>query len=440
MGIFYTSGKPDYIEWYKCYSDPSKDNWSDGMELFNNPNWDSKQKAKWNFFYRPAPSLVGRPQKRMIKDLENDISNLTYDRGELQKLLIGAGISAIALVFISFFSSLYILLFTIIGSVIFFPSRYNKWKELLNDIEHKNSDIKSLHEEIEALKKQISERPSNKEMESYLQEELRSMEIKCLSEVVNAEIDEDRMDEIIRHEPICDNFRSLPIMGWGLLQPPTLRSAFGIEKTGYNRVVGDIGNNIATWRSTQKNNPLYRVLYVQYIFLLDKNINVYSFFYDFITRKQYGKRSETFQYNHVSNFSIREMELEEKELPENLNLPKSLKQSLFNKEINAFTLAVSSGENFRCVLIDDAVVEGMNEWLELDKMYREARYYDLDKLPDDSSLKNKWGDSIDDIDKHQLLEELVQEKIYLEEKTEHIARKALQQVREGVERSMGALV
>lgn len=436
MGSFHTSGKPDYLEWYQCYSDPSKDGWSDGMEYADNSNWDSRQQAKWNFFYRPVPSLVGRPQKRKIQKLKRAINQTEEELLELKNSIFLFTILAVFLFFLSL-----IFISTILGFLvpiiyfIFMPKKFSRRKEILEVKLHNEPIIKSLEEEIEKLKSQIPDRTEYKEIESYLREELKAMELKCLSEVVNAEVDEDTVDRIIRHEPICEDVRGLLISGWGLLQPTKIKSSFGYEKTGYSRVVNDIGNNIATWRSARGKSPIYRVLYLQYIFLLDQNVNVYSFFYDFVTRKQYGKRNETFQYNHVSNFSIKEVELEETELPENLKLPKYLAQSLFNKEINSFTLAVSSGEHFRCVLIDDAVVEGMNEWLDLEKMYREAYDFQLDKLPEDSFLKSKWGDQLDDIDKASLLNEIVEERIQLQERTEHIARRALQQVREGIERS-----
>ena len=59
---FEVSGLPNYLEYYKCYHDQARDEWIDGMELRNHSEWDDRQVGKWLFFYRPIPSLVGRPQ------------------------------------------------------------------------------------------------------------------------------------------------------------------------------------------------------------------------------------------------------------------------------------------------------------------------------------------------------------------------------------------
>src|SRR5262249_32674971 len=135
----------------------------------------------------------------------------------------------------------------------------------------------------------------------------------------------------------------------------------------------EIGSGIATFRSGPDERPIYRLMYLQYVYLLEKNINVYGFFYDFVTRQQYGKRSETFQYNHVSNFSIREVELEEEAWVGGLGLGAAFTGNLFGKEINAFSLTVAGGASFRCVLVDDAVVQGMNEWLKQQEKWMELK-------------------------------------------------------------------
>ena len=434
--LFETSGKPNYIEWYKCYDDPSKDTWIDGMEFKNNPQWDELQKLKWNYFYRPLPSLVGRPQKRTIKKLQKENKALTEQISELNKILIFIIIGAVIGFLVSLSVNEMLVLLAIIAGVVGYLIKFIEKSNLTKILESNNTTIIHLRKEIEFLKQQIPERPPSKIIEKHLIGELRAMEMKCLSEIINANVDHDKMDDLIRHEPISDIVRGLLIQGWGLLQPSSINGPFGSEKTGFDRVTADIGNKIATWRISKSGSPLYRVLYIQYIFLLDKNINVYGFFYDFITRKPYGKRSETFQYNHVSNFSIREVELDGDEFTEELYISKTLTRKLFNKEINAFTLAVTSGEHFRCVLIDDAVVEGMNEWLDVNKMFEEALSYEYSDLPNDSKLKEKWGSLVDDdIDKGKILQEIVREKLSLEQKGIPVARKALQQVRIGVERS-----
>lgn len=479
---FEVSGYPNYIEWYKCYEDPASGEWIDGMEFKNNPDWDEKQKAKWHFFYRPIPALVGRPQKKEIRKLEDYISQIKNElqtslataqrelqqarsnaKIEIDKLfktflhsLIIFGVGLITSFFIYKLLVLIPILYGIIQAINYLnrssnitrhldvfeneiTKRTNQMKEKCsNDIRQIEAGIHALRKEIKSLLLQITDCPRADEIEEWFRQEIKDMERKCLSEIVNDEIDEAKMKDLIRHKPITELVDGLLIQGWGLLQPSVITSpSFGKEKTGSERVRHDIGARIATWRMGTKRQPIYRVLYLQYVFLLEKNINVYGFFYDFITRKPYGKRSETFQYNHVTNFSIREVQIEEENWVKVLGLPATLTNNLFGKEINAFSLVVASGAYFSCVLVDEAVVEGMNRWLKVEEEIRELKQEDIesaDRLKKSSGEKElkKWNE--DDVDRAELLKHFVRKKDAFEEQDLHIARKALQQVRESVER------
>jgi len=147
------------------------------------------------------------------------------------------------------------------------------------------------------------------------------------------------------------------------LQQPTIQGPFGVEKTGLERIRRDIGAKIATWWYSNTHHPIFRVLYLQFLYLLPKSISVYGCFYDVVTREHYGMRSETFHYNHVANFSINAAELEVPDWLQELHLPESFMKNLFGQEVNVFSLTVSSGTHFRCTLIDDAVIDAINCWL-----------------------------------------------------------------------------
>lgn len=184
------------------------------------------------------------------------------------------------------------------------------------------------------------------------------MEMECLAEIVHCPVDADNIGQIIRHTQIPHHIcRGMLLDSWGTLQPRKLKSEFGEESTGLDKVFKELGPAARTFRLGTRPEPLYRIMYLQYVFLLEKNINVYGFFYDFITRKKYGCRSETFQYNHVTNFAIRKIEFEEQDRWGTLGCV----EGRAGDELEAFSLAVASGANFRCVLVNRAVVERMHE-------------------------------------------------------------------------------
>ena len=99
--------------------------------------------------------------------------------------------------------------------------------------------------------------------------------------------------------------RGILIDSWGLLQPTSQKGPLGREGTGLRTARNALEEKIATWQAGSTGVPYFRLLFLQYIFPLEKNLNICSFFYDFVTRRDFGKRLETFQYNHITNYSIR---------------------------------------------------------------------------------------------------------------------------------------
>jgi hypothetical protein len=199
-----------------------------------------------------------------------------------------------------------------------------------------------------------------------------------------------------------------------------------------------VGAGLVTWRRGFGGAPVYRILYVQFIFLLERNVNVYGFFYDLVTRERFGTRRETFQYRHITNYSIREIELEEQAWMKGLGLSDAFIKLLFGEEVNAFSLAVSSGSHFRCVLADETVIRNMNEWLKSDKKYRDLEESTLDY----SAVLRQFGG--DEQKANELLEQekrrrrevlraLEQERRLVEERDTHLAEKALAEIRRCVE-------
>lgn len=68
------SGHPRNLASYDCYDDSVSEDWFNGAEYEGHTDWDGRAKAKWRFFYRPVPAAVGRPQKKQIKPLREELA------------------------------------------------------------------------------------------------------------------------------------------------------------------------------------------------------------------------------------------------------------------------------------------------------------------------------------------------------------------------------
>ena len=474
---FPVSGCPTFLEWYRCYEDPSRREAMDGMELRDKgAEWDECAKAKWHFFYRPLRAWVGKPQKKQIWEREVSIAAArTRLDFETKKIIKASIISGIGIAF-AFWLWEYLVAIPLIY-ISFSSFQFYRLKIRLEErIEQWQREIEALNQEIQALLKQIPQAPNETTVEGWLREEMQAQERKCLAEVVNVSTDDQALFSRIRHQPIENvnhnryRLHGLLIEGWGPLQPEKLRGPFGEEPTGARKVIDDIGLSITTFRVGSEKQAISRVSYLQFIFLLAKNINVYGFFYDFVTQKSYGRRSETFQYNHVTNYSIREVETGEGSLVNQIVLPDSLMQSLLGKEISAFFLAVSSGAYFRCVLMDENVISSINEWQKVDQEIRRKAL----EFADRSSLKREYDDAWKKVSSEfketkkrdhqelkgraernakeeewvnrereefdQAMRELTDRRSFLEEKGVHVARRVLQQIRDEIENYVQTVV
>lgn len=441
---FPTSGCPRILEWYRCYEDPSQNTWLDGMEYRNHPEWDDWAKDKWRFLYRPIRALVGRPQKKMIREAELAIETCRQRVREIEKTMIRDGVLAVIALGLALWIYEPLALLPLLGGGIrLLVLRHDREKER-KKIEGWEGRVVALRQEIAELVSQIPSRPTAEEVGERYGEEVRQMERMCFAEVVSRSSTDEHLFDEIGHEPLQrDNpygLHGLLIEGWGALQRSSIPGPLGPESSGLNRMIEDLGRGLTTWRRGAEGQPIYRVAYLQYIFLLEKNVNIYAFFYDFVTGKRYGKRAETFQYNHVSNYSVREIGLEEEDWIAQVGMPPGLRRHLFDHEVNAFTLAVSSGAHLRCVLVDETVVRSINDWLrdEATRLDLEMRLLGGtgDEAPDQdrrAAALDRWEDT-DSADRQEIYRELHERLESLETQGIHVARRVLQQIRDAVER------
>lgn len=417
---FEFSGHPRNIEWYRCYDDLSSDNWIDGSELWENKDdWDEKTVAKWNFFYRPFPPAVGRPQKKMIRERQAAIQTceadvrkaregIAQEEESVRRALHFFAVWAVLLgmVALAFFLNEYqqLALLPVLGIGIagwrftnkrsLALERINQFKRSIEGSEEairKNeSEINLLEKEISYLLSLIPVTPTSSEIQKWLNEEIGLMELACLGDFVGEDVDR----ESTREKHIKQNFgdervHGLLIDSWGALQPARQAGPFGQESTGISKVQNKLKERFATWQVCDNGQPAFRVLFLQYVFPLEKNLNVCCFFYDFITRQAYGKRYEAFQYNHVTNYSIREIQSEEEPWVQNHGLH-TMSNLLSNKELRAVTIAVASGNHFRCVLVDEDVVDVLNQLMKKEEKFQEL---DTEQWSDDELKQRFRGDA-----------------------------------------------
>jgi hypothetical protein len=396
---FEFSGHPNYLEWYQCYNDLANKDWVDGMELrLHKGMWDERAIAKWNFFYRPFKPVVGRPQKKMIgerraavgisqEEIELARKGITDEQERIRKAMIhltigGAVLAGMALWFVTITD--WLLIIPVLGGLIAVADFEKKRRiaqgairelnakiELHTAIIRKNeNEIRLLEDEISFLVNQIPKHEDADTAEGWLCEEIADMELACLSEFVGRTVTCDDVGEHLTQDFGDPRVYGLLIDSWGFLQPTSLKGPLGRESTGLGRAREDLKQFVATLQVGSAGGPIFRLLFLQYIFPLKRNLNICSFFYDFVTRRTYGKRLETFQYNHVTNYSIREIETDEESWVQEAGLT-TMSGLLLGKALRALTIAVSSGNHFRCVLVDDDVVDVLNAVLKRDEKYRE---------------------------------------------------------------------
>jgi hypothetical protein len=395
---FEFSNLPNYLEWYECYDDLSNKKWVNGSELkLNKGIWDGRAITKWDFFYRPFGPAVGRPQKKMIREREASVNTckeyisqcrmlIEAEQRRKRRAMVWLGVWWMFLsLFASWLAKIDTQLLILPGiGVVFSLWRLNlKWskaqaeiKRLLAKIDEyekgirKNiNEIQLLEGEIAQLLTQVPSVPKALVVENWLREEIKDMECVCLGEFLSQSVTLENIEQYLPQH-LGTETQGLFMRTWGSLQPVTQRGPLGLESTGLRRAKDQLKERSLTWRVGMEGQPIFRLQFFQYIFPLGKNLNICTFFYDMVTRQMYGRRLETFQYNHVTNYALREVEAQEESWIEDYG-SSTVAGLLHDKVLKAFTIAVSSGNHFRFIVVDDDIVGFMNEWMKHEEKFHE---------------------------------------------------------------------
>jgi len=146
---------------------------------------------------------------------------------------------------------------------------------------------------------------------------------------------------IEKDEVIYTNHEAIVLPAWSLIQDKDKRAQVK------NKLVFE--NEFSFWGD--KNKALvFAVQYVQYIFLTEEKIDVFTTYYDFISDKYVGKEANAFYYKDVTNISKREVDRD--------NTISSKDEGIAATEI---ALSVSSGETIRLTILNEDSMTAITE-------------------------------------------------------------------------------
>lgn len=157
---------------------------------------------------------------------------------------------------------------------------------------------------------------------------------KAMNAKIRGSIEEQALEEcgLEREDIIYEGNQAITMKDWALIQDDDKRKQVTSKLNP--------SNEISFWSSGGE--LVFAVEYIQYIFLTEDKIDVFTTYYDYISGKSFGKEANAFYYKDVTNISKREVE--------------RVGQPIFNaSEISAteITLSVASGEKIRLTLFNE---------------------------------------------------------------------------------------
>jgi hypothetical protein len=430
------------LEKYKCYDDRSKDSWITGDELLKNENiWSKETKKRWHYFYRPYNYgfNIGREQKKIIIEKEEEIKKIE-ERREIKlfslnlhrKILFYFNkIKFPFIVFIVFFNitlliylgfqiSLIIFILLSITSLLIMRIKIQrektsityikrKIKEINDENQELDNDIFVLEKEIQYLlsqhKKIKEKRLKGNQIEKRFWNDIKKIEVELIRDKLDKGIDEAITEggvgnfyKGMESSGLNNNNVSYPnfpvIPSWAILQQSQHESIKGIEAMNLSIVSDDIKDNIATWREVSNNKPFFRVWYIQFFFFQEKNINIVSFYYDFITKKKYSEYLETYQYNHITNYSYISTNIL-KQARTRKNIPSGLFENIFSNEVDVLSFVSSSGSSMQCILPNKNISKGLSKWLKCKNESDNYNKEDSETFTENSNRKKLFNEIIE---------------------------------------------
>lgn len=193
-------------------------------------------------------------------------------------------------------------------------------------------------------------------------------------------------------------------------KPITLHDASLIQKNSEHL---SIHNLLSFWKSEE--GLAFATQYIQYIFLSDIKIDVFSTHYDFIQDKFVRKESQAFYYKDVTNIS-------KEEVDRVLILDNKLALA------TEVSLKVSSGDNIAITILNEDTFDEISNVNESSESEKEANINNLTKMQE--TAKNKGDDEIVELIQFQLEQlQIDDKKSFIEVAMQNKADKTVQNIR-----------
>ena len=360
-GLFVHSRQSSDIYDQQCFDDQSKINWIDGKEYKDHPDWSNRAQRKWHFFYRPYNygDNIGAYQKNKIEDKAPIIQKLNDEISAHSTLKLFSIYLFPLVLMLCIYLQLWIILAVPVIAFVYFHLKAQYFK---NKLRHQDDECSAFQAEINHLVDQqqeiLNNRVTSDEILSMLWFDIRELESQILKKSFN-----DEPDRIIRE--VKDFYPSVSsslgsskwgnappmfpvIPSWGLLQSIGRSLSDGAQATGLKAAIKDIGDDVATFRKLSDGTPLYRLWYIQNLFFREKNIEIVSYCYDFITNRTYNKSEYTFPYNHISNISYSDDDISymvNESLVSNLGFDEEFKENIYGCEVKVISFSSTSGSH-----------------------------------------------------------------------------------------------
>lgn len=384
----------NYIYYYKyeIFKDLSRKEFINGAELeniYNNPSLDEKEKkfqiGRWLFFYRGWPSKL--PHEKLIKDEATEIQKVikSTQRMKINNLLQQGGVLGLTIVTGTTAFPVFMPAMVLAGGIGLFFYNYSTTQAHKKTMQRHRKRIEILKEQRNELISQITKRLKRSDMDKHWKKHKKSVRNTVLryGSFYNRVSDEDILYQLET---------------WGVHQPEKIFSDHVSSDTGLSDAIQAMGKSVLTWRNGRGySNPLYRLVYYQFLIEKDAGMIIGRVFIDRVTELPFGIKAEYLRNNHISNIKIQNISIPINEQLKDLANPE-IYPIIFVKEAKAISLPVSSGSIFNCVLANSKhLSKAMNSWLEMLKVDKKHQNL-LNASKDENSSWDDLHDTATDLD------------------------------------------
>lgn len=195
-------------------------------------------------------------------------------------------------------------------------------KTIKPEVNYFASEIKDFRREV------ISQAPVMNDLSMYSGKKVSE----TIENVINNNLEKIAMDAcgITREEIVFKDQESIKLRDWALIQDIPEHTRKKLSE-----------HNLGSFWWTPEGEIIFAVQFIQFIFLTQDKLDVFTTFYDFITEKAVQKEAHAFYYRDVTNISKRDVDR---------------KGTVKEFEATEIVLAVSSGKQIQLVVLNEGSV------------------------------------------------------------------------------------